>query len=879
MTDSSFQLHPPRTYPQRLSATAAAVVLAGVICLASPATRAQSGGDLPDATFRPTRGVYIPGGARAGDADATAVELNPGQLPLLGGGATALVADVWRARAAMPGRGAALMLASPLWKGGAIGMGLHGIGASDGALSSHSKFQLAYGMGGRTFGVGISWAHLFGGGVGGTDTFDAGVGWRPFNGVAAAFVIEDFGRPRLPETSQALPRRWVGELAIRPLGTDVLEVAVAALHLGLDDDRWSRLGTRWRLGARMGGPWRLLAEVERAPRRPGALPLGTDSGVDWRASAGIAVDFDHGSLAVVDRRSFTPDGVPGENWGGSVVLRTLHQRNSSSASPTRAVRLSVEGVDSDREFLTLALRLRQLARDSATSAVLLKVENVELGLGRIEELRDLIGELRARGKRVVAYVTSASTRELYLASACDKVVMHPAGGLTFAGVAQAVTFYKGAMDRLGVAVELVRIAEFKGAMEPYIMTGQSGPVRENRNQLLDDVYARILDGIATGRASSWAPPAVASALQAAHLKDLTNLGAFTPQEAQRVGLIDVVRDQHEAEQYVRELLGDRDLDIVDADKAPPRSPRWTPSRIAVVMVDGTITDGPSQALPLNLGGVAGGDTLVEALEECRRNREIRAVVLRVNSPGGSAFSSDVIARAVARVRAAGKPVVASMGDVAASGGYYIAAPTDTIFAEPSTTTGSIGIFAFKLDLSRLLEMLSLNVEVLRRGPHADQQAAYRPWTPEEREIAARKIRHLYEMFTATVAAGRQSRGLTPARVDEVGRGHVWTGSQARTRGLVDEMGGVVAAVDRAAVLGGIHMLYNEAPDLLVLPRANTSILQTLAGMSDEAFDSPPPLPPQQLPATLKPAARLVAPYLLGTGTGIEARLPFDLDVR
>ena len=266
--------------------------------------------------------------------------------------------------------------------------------------------------------------------------------------------------------------------------------------------------------------------------------------------------------------------------------------------------------------------------------MLLKVENVELGLGRIEELRDLIGEVRARGKRVVAYVTSASTRELYLASACDKVVMHPAGGLTFAGVAQAVTFYKGAMDRLGVSVELVRIAEFKGAMEPYIMTGQSAPVRENRNQLLDDVYARILDGIATGRASSWAPPAVASALQAAHLKDLTNLAAFTPQEAQRVGLIDVVRDQNETEQYVRELLGDRDLDIVDADKAPPRSPRWTPSRIAVVMVDGTITDGPSQALPFDLGGVAGGDTLVEALEECRRNREIRAVVLRVNSPGG-----------------------------------------------------------------------------------------------------------------------------------------------------------------------------------------------------------------------------------------------------
>ena len=249
------------------------------------------------------------------------------------------------------------------------------------------------------------------------------------------------------------------------------------------------------------------------------------------------------------------------------------------------------------------------------------------------------------------------------------------------------------------------------------------------------------------------------------------------------------------------------------------------------MTEPSPTD-PASTFPFDLGGVAGADTLVEALEECRRDASIRAVVLRVNSPGGSAFSSDVIARAVSRLRAAGKPVITSMGDVAASGGYYVAAPTDVIFAEPSTTTGSIGIFGFKLDVSRLLAALSINVEVYRRGPHADQLLPFRPWTDEERAMAERKIRYLYDLFTATVAAGRKARGFTPARVDKVGRGHVWTGAQARTLGLVDELGGVTAAIDRAAALGAVPTDGGQLPDLVVLPRSSATILQKLVGLAD-----------------------------------------------
>ena len=439
------------------------------------------------------------------------------------------------------------------------------------------------------------------------------------------------------------------------------------------------------------------------------------------------------------------------------------------------------------------------------------------------------------------------------------------------------------MDRLGVTVDLVRIAEFKGAMEPFIMTGQSDPVRQNKNALLDDVYGRMLAGIAAGRAAAVGPRSGA-AIGTARLGELVALGSFTPVEAQAAGLVDAVRDDQEVEQYLKEFLGQGAVAIHDPDPAPIHPARWSRSRVAVILVDGTITDGPSQRFPLALGSVAGADTLVQALEECRRDDSIRAVVLRVNSPGGSAFSSDVIARAVSRVRAAGKPVIASMGDVAASGGYYVSAPTDLIFAEPSTTTGSIGIFGFKLDVSRLLAALSINVEFYRRGPHADELSPFRPWTADERATAERKIRYLYDLFTATVAAGRKSRGFTPARVDEVGRGHVWTGAQARTLGLVDEFGGVTAAIDRAASMGGVPKDGEEPPDLVVLPRSHASLFQKAVGLDEgesedkaAATDGAVPLPALAQP--LRSALRLAAPYLLGPGEGVEARLPFDVDVR
>ena len=267
----------------------------------------------------------------------------------------------------------------------------------------------------------------------------------------------------------------------------------------------------------------------------------------------------------------------------------------------------------------------------------------------------------------------------------------------------------------------------------------------------------------------------------------------------------------------------------------------------------------------------------------------------------------MVAREIKSVRAAGKPIVVSMGDLAASGGYYIAAPADVIYAEPSTTTGSIGVFGYKVDAQKLLGMVGINVESYRRGAHADFLSPFRAWTEEERALAEQQIHHLYQLFITTVAEGRRTRGLTPERVDALGQGHIWTGALAQGLGLVDRMGGVSAALDEAARLGGVPVGRDQLPDVALLPAEHKGLLRRLAGaasaLEDGAIDgatvgsvlesdeqSAEQSNEQEAPVVRQPASlltgdaraalRLLAPFLVqGSGAGFAARLPYDIDLR
>jgi protease-4 len=860
-----------------------AALAASVVLLLLPA--GPAGAQASDPQLRPTRGPYITDAARAGDADATAVQLNPGALGFLPAPGLELVGAYASDAAVVPRRGLGAYLGLPIFLRSSLGLGLSRVtGASAVGIDAHTTLQLAYALHFmRNAALGVSWAHIWDGSFAGADTFDFGFSARVGRYVALGATVEDVGEPHPNAFGATLPRLWTAELVLRPLGTDRLEVALGAAHANADD--WDRLVPRARVSVRLATGLRLYGEGENVARGTGSTFGG---GSDTRLAFGLALDLDHlGAVVGV------PIFIPASGSSGGGIAGRIHlggEQRPTVVAPAYVARVRLEQIDDDRHFFELVRQLRALAVDPAAVGVLFKIEGVNFGYARTEELRDLIALLRAHGKRTFGYLTFPSTREYYLAAACDVVLIHPAGELSITGVASNVSFYKETLDRIGVHLELVRIGAFKGAMEPFVMTEQSPSVRENKNQLLDDVYGRVTAAIAADRTRAGHP------MNAAMVRALIDRGIFSPGDATLAGLDDAVAAEGDLEPFVQRALGRASLRLRDPDSSPRAPAAWPSRRVAVLFVDGTMIDGPNVELPFGMGAFAGSDTLGAALEQCRRDATIAAVVLRVNSPGGSAFASDVLAREIKKVREAGKPIVVSMGDLAASGGYYIAAPSDVIYAEPSTTTGSIGVFGYKVDAQKLVASLGINVETYRRGAHADFLSPYRPWSDEERALAQQQIAHLYQLFVATVADGRRTRGLTAARVDELGRGHVWTGALAQGLGLVDRMGGVSAAVDEAARLGGVPVGRDQLPDLTLLPVEKKDLLRRLAGVASVLEDGPvesaagestasnvAPVvaqPASLLTGDVRAALRLLATFLVqGNGTGFAARLPYDIDLR
>jgi protease IV len=864
----------PRVTPRpMLVASLRGVWLAGALATLVAAAPGAARAQVSDPETRPTRGPQITDAVRAGDADATAVELNPAQLGLLTGGSLELVAaggSGASAAASRNRRGAGLYWGATVLGPNALGAALTGV-TDSGFGFGHTTFRLAYALRlGRSMSIGAAWGHIWGGPFAGTDTFDIGLSLRAGRWAALGVTVEDAWQPN------ATPRLWNAELALRPIGTDRLEIAIGAAHA--NGDEWKRFVPRARLSVTLAEGLRLYAEGARVPA---GSSVAFEGDADSRLGVGVAMNFGRTGGAVGGYGRF-----PGTGDAGGSVAGRLHvtgARGPELVGPANVVRVPLEGLENDRAFVALVRQLRSLAADKTVAAALFKIEKIDLGTARIEELRDLIGFLRAHGKRVFAYAPSPSMKEYYLASAADAIVLHPAGDLELKGLSQSVTFYKGAMDRVGVQVDLVRIGSFKGAMEPYVMTEQSPDVRANKARLLDDVFDRMMNAIAADRAR------VGRRISSGDLRTLVDRGLFTPPQAQVAGLIDGIADQGQLEMLIARALGRPDVAITEIESAPVAPGAWPSRRVAVVLVDGTIVDGPSQELPFGIGGVAGSDTLLSALEECKADATIGAVVLRVNSPGGSAFASDVIARAILQLRAAGKPVIASMGDMAASGGYYIAAPTDFVFADPSTITGSIGIFAIKVNAAKLVNMLGVNVETSKRGTHADYLSPYRPWDEAELKLVLDKMRYLYGQFVDTVANGRASRGLTVAKVDELGRGQVWTGALAQSVGLVDKLGGVGDAIDEAVRRAGIPIGRDKVPEIYLLPRAPLGLLRTLAGAADGGGVGQGrgggTTPASHLAAAalltpeLRAALRMLAPTLLGGGNGFQARMPYDIEMR
>lgn len=403
----------------------------------------------------------------------------------------------------------------------------------------------------------------------------------------------------------------------------------------------------------------------------------------------------------------------------------------------------------------------------------------------LEEMRDYITSFKESGKFVIAYGEVYSQGGYYLASVADSIYLNPVGEMDWRGLAMQVMFYKGALDKLGIEPQVFRHGTFKSAVEPYIMNRMSPENRTQMETIASSIWGTLVEDIAESRNLS-----IDSLNMFA-----TDLSAMMAEDALANRMVDGLKYEDEVEDILREKLeldADEDIPMVTLGEyvaANPYTPSFSDNKIEVIYAEGQIVQGASES------GILGSSTLADQLAEARLDEEVKAVVLRVNSPGGSALASEVIWREMELLRQQ-KPVIVSMGDYAASGGYYISAPADVIIADATTLTGSIGVFGLMFNAEKALNnKLGITIDVAKTNPSADMGMPFRAVSSSERAHIMRGIEQVYTTFVNHVADGRN---MTFDSVDAIGQGRVWTGNDGNRIGLVDEIGGLKYAIAVAA---------------------------------------------------------------------------------
>ena len=462
--------------------------------------------------------------------------------------------------------------------------------------------------------------------------------------------------------------------------------------------------------------------------------------------------------------------------------------------------------------MSLVSTLRKAKVDERISAVVL-IPSIAEGLwGKVQEIRDAVTDFKASGKPIVAYLEYGTGQAYYLASACDEVFMTPTSPLNLIGVSSYAVFLREALDKVGFQADMLSAGDYKTAVNLYTETTFTPEHREMAQSLNRDLYDQLVAGIAEGRE-----------LTLARVRVLIDDGPYKAADTVRVGLVDALVYE---DQLIDGLPLGSSLSIVDyADYRQVTLPGEDGSRVALVYAEGVINFG-TNGNDLQGNQTVGSETLTSAIRAAREDAEIEAIVLRVDSPGGVAVAADVMWREL-DLASAEKPLIVSMSDLAASGGYYIAAPADVIVAHPGTLTGSIGVYGGKYVAGETLEKLGVNVEVVTDGTHADLFSPTTQFSDSARQAVQAQIDDTYERFLQVVADGR---GLSRDQVHQIAQGRVWTGRQAYDNGLVDELGGLHRAVEIAKTEAGIAA---ETPITLVTypqPRSFFEVLRNWFGV-------------------------------------------------
>ncbi len=536
------------------------------------------------------------------------------------------------------------------------------------------------------------------------------------------------------------------------------------------------------------GPWTAGVAVEPLA---GVIFHGSYS---ENGSVGMGLDLSLGYTRISGQASYSDSVIP-----GNIEIEFSSGPYPQPALPTkRWVKVKLNGSYSEdgRQFLGstptfygFISKMDSLANDPNVSGILFEMGNFHLSRAQAEEFRELIKKAKQNGKFVVFYAdVLGSSAFLYVAEA-DRIVLAPQGSVSFPGLKVGTYYYKRGLDKIGVFADFERIKEYKTAAEPFTSDTMSEAQKEQLGELLDDFYGHMLDVIS-----------VARGMTPESLDALVDIGYFSAEKAVKAGLADTVAYQDELEDVLEGYAGGKIRKSEDYFGPEPLDRAWKNDRpkIALIVAEGGIVEGrggtpPPLPIPFAAGKTMGKE-LAEAFARARKDNSVKAVVFRINSGGGSALGSDLIWREV-KLTAEKKPVIVSMGDVAASGGYYIACPATAILATPMSVTGSIGIIGGKLVTAGLYEKLGITKPLLTTGhEHTLMWEETRKFTDEERAFFQQQLREGYDDFTGKVAQGR---GISQDSVNAIGRGRVWSGWSAKGIGLVDELGGLLDAIQMA----------------------------------------------------------------------------------
>ncbi|EDY84571.1 signal peptide peptidase SppA, 67K type [Verrucomicrobiia bacterium DG1235] len=473
---------------------------------------------------------------------------------------------------------------------------------------------------------------------------------------------------------------------------------------------------------------------------------------------------------------------------------------------------------------TLTRGIRAAASDDRIEGLLLTgsfaVEGYGSGFAALKEVHEAVEVFSESGKPVWAYVVYPTARDMYVISAADTIYMNPEGVVSDTGMSMSYPYLGGFMKKYGVGVQVTRAGDYKAAAESFVLEGMSEPSREANAAVLEDFWSEYLSVIANG-----------AGIEAAEYERMLNeLGMLTAVDAERLGLVDELMFTDELIAALRKVSGVdeesnsfRQTSMGDylLDKVKPMYS--SDGFVAVIYAEGTIVNGEGNE------GQVGGSGLARVIRKARQDDRVKAIVLRVNSPGGSALASEVIQREM-RLAKEKMPVVVSMGSVAASGGYWISAYADRIFAQPNTLTGSIGVIGVFFNYEELAATHGVNFDTVKTTEHADLMAQFRPKTEREMSLVQRHVDVIYDSFLAKVAEGR---GLELEAVAEIAEGRIWSGADALELGLVDELGGLGEAIAYA----GEQADLGEGPAVMELPEARNFLQDLLSGVSEQAADA------------------------------------------